>query len=80
MYVCMYAHFYTASGLAWKTSLKKTKINLKLLTDPDMVLMFEQGIRGGITQTVNKMATANNPYMEITKNDLILNSTPENRL
>ena len=46
------AHFYTAPGLAWKACLKKTKIRLELLLDPDMLLMFERRIRGGITQSV----------------------------
>ena len=44
------AHFYTAPGLAWKACLTKTGVNLELLKDPDMLLMFEHGIRGGITQ------------------------------
>ena len=57
------AHFYTSPGLAWKACLKCTGIRLKLLTDPDMLLMFECGIRGGITQAVRKYAAANNPYM-----------------
>ena len=57
------AHFYTAPGLAWKACLKKTRIRLELLLDPDMLLMFERGIRGGITQSVNRWAKANNPYM-----------------
>ena len=57
------AHFYTSPGLAWKASLKHTGIRLELLTDPDMLLMFERGIRGGITQAVRKYAAANNPYM-----------------
>ena len=57
------AHFYTAPGLAWKACLKKTGVNLELLRDPDMLLMFERGIRGGITQSVHKWANANNPYM-----------------
>ena len=57
------AHFYTAPGLAWKAWLKKTGVNLELLKDPDMLLMFERGIRGGITQSVHKWAIANNPYM-----------------
>ena len=35
------AHFCTAPGLAWKACLKKTKIRLELLLDPDMLLMFE---------------------------------------
>ena len=47
------AHFYTAPGLAWKACLKKTRIRLELLLDPDMLLMSERGIRGGITQSVN---------------------------
>ena len=57
------AHFHTAPGLAWKACLKKTSIRLDLLLDPDMLLMFERGIRGGITQSVHRWAAANNPYM-----------------
>ena len=57
-------HFHTAPGLAWKACLKKTGIRLKLLQDPDMLLMFERGIRGEITQSVHRYAAANNPYME----------------
>ena len=56
-------HFYTSPELAWRTCLKHTGIRLELLTDPDMLLMFERGIRGGITQAVRKYAAANNPYM-----------------
>ena len=56
-------HFYTSPGLAWKACLKCTGIKLELLTNPDMLLMFEQGIRGGITQAVHKYASANNKYM-----------------
>ena len=47
------AHSYMSPGLAWQTCLKKTSIWLELLTNPDMLLMFEQGIRGGITQAVH---------------------------
>ena len=35
------AHFYAAPGLVWRTCLKKTRIRLELLLDPDMLLMFE---------------------------------------
>ena len=57
------AHCYTSPGLAWKACLKRTGIKLELLTNPDMLLMFERGIRGGITQAVRKYASANNKYM-----------------
>ncbi|XP_057308117.1 uncharacterized protein LOC130646004 [Hydractinia symbiolongicarpus] len=57
------AHFYSAPGLAWKAALKYTNIKLELLTDPDILLMFEKGIRGGITQAVHRYARANNRYM-----------------
>ena len=56
-------HFYTAPGLTWKACLKKTGVRLELLTDPDMLLMFERGIREGITQAVHRYASANNKYM-----------------
>ena len=58
------SHFYTAPGLVWKACLKKTGIRLELLLNPDMLLMFERGIRGGITRSVHRWAAANNPYME----------------
>ena len=57
------AHFCTAPGLAWKACLKKTGVRLELLTDPDMLLIFERGIRGGITQAVHRYTSANNKYM-----------------
>ena len=57
------AHFYTSPGLAWKACLKHTGIKLELLTDPDMLLMFEWGIRGGIPQAVRNYTSANNKYM-----------------
>ena len=57
------AHFYTLPGLAWQACLKKMGIKLELLTDPDMLLMFEHGIRGSITQAVHRYSKANNMYM-----------------
>ena len=34
-------HFYTSPRLAWQAFLTKTKVSLGLLTDPNMLLMFE---------------------------------------
>ena len=44
------AHFLSAPGLAWQACLKKTEVELELLTDNDMLKMFEKGTRGGICQ------------------------------
>ena len=41
-------HFLSLRRLAWQASLKKTNIKLELLTEYDMLLMVEEGIRGGI--------------------------------
>ena len=49
--------------LAWQACLKKTGIRLELLTGPNMLLMFECSIRGGITQAVIRYAAANNKYI-----------------
>ena len=57
------AHFYMSPGLAWQACLKKTGIKLELLTDPDMSLMFERGIRGSVTQAVHRYSKANTKYM-----------------
>ena len=57
------AHFYMSPGLAWQACLKKTGIKLELLTDPNMLLMFQHRIRGGITQAVHQYAKVNNNYM-----------------
>ena len=57
------AYFCTTPGLALETCLKMTDVQLKLLTDTNMVLMFEKGIRGGISQAIQRYASANNKYM-----------------
>ena len=57
------AHFYTSPGLAWQVCLKKMGIELELLTDPDMLLIFEHGTRGRIIQAVHRYAEANMKYM-----------------
>ena len=58
------AHFLSLSRLAWQACLKKTNIELELLTDYDMLLMVEEGKRSGICHSIHRYAKANNKYMK----------------
>ena len=51
------AHFLSAPGLAQQECLE-------LLTDPDMLLMVKNGIRGRVCQAIHRCAKANNKYMK----------------
>ena len=62
------AKFPSTPGLPWKAALKKTKLILDLLTDIDMSLMIENGIRfinmqKLITNTWKNMIEINNRHM-----------------
>ena len=57
-------YFVSAPRLAWQDCLEKTEVKLELLTNYDMLLMIEKGIRGGICQATHRYAKANNQYMK----------------
>ena len=43
---------------------KKTNVKLELLTNYDMLLMVEEGIKGGICHLIHRYAKANNKSMK----------------
>ena len=57
------AWYYTSPGLSWDALLKHSGVKLELLTDPDILLLFEKGIRGGISMISNRFGKANNKFM-----------------
>ena len=58
------AHYYTAPGLAWDSMLRITDVELDTLADPNLYLMIESGLRGGVSMISKRHAEANNPYID----------------
>ena len=57
-------HFVSVPRLTWQACLKKTDVNLELLTDIDMLLMFEEEIGRGMCQAIYRYAKSNNKYIK----------------
>lgn len=58
------AFYFSPPQLSWDAMLKMTKINLELLSDQDIYLMIESGIRGGVSFISHRKGVANNKYMK----------------
>ena len=54
------ANFLTLPSLAWQACLKVTNVQLDLITNSEMLLLIEIGVRGGKTQVITKNSVANN--------------------
>jgi hypothetical protein len=57
-------YYYTLPGFSWDAMLKKTGVDLELLTDVNMYTFLERGIRGGVSVQSHRHAKANNKYMK----------------
>ena len=57
-------HYFSTPGLSWDALLKMTGVELELLSDPDMYLFIEKGLRGGVSIITHRKANANNKYMK----------------
>ena len=70
-------YFLSAPGLAWQAALKKTKVKLDLLTDIDMLLVVEKGIKGGLVtlfMDIQKLITNTRKIVIKIKNGHIFNT------
>ena len=53
-------HYFSSPGLSWNAMLKMTGIELDLISDIDMHLFIEKGMRGGISYISKRHSKANN--------------------
>ena len=58
------SHYLSAPTINWDAMLNITKVELELITDPDMYIFFEKGMRGGVCYTSNRYSKSNNKYMK----------------
>ena len=56
------SHYFSAPGLSWDAMLKMTKVELEKISNPDMHLFIEKGMRGGISCINKRYSKANNKY------------------
>ena len=55
---------FECTSLKWDTLINMTKVKLKLISDTDMYIFFEKGMRGGISYISNRYSKANNTYLK----------------
>ena len=55
-------HYFSSPGLSWDAMLKMTGVELELISDTDMHLFIEKGMRGGISYIAKRHSKANNNY------------------
>ena len=58
------SHYLSAPALSWDAMLNMTKIKLELISDPDMYLFFEKGMRGRVSYIANRYSKTNNNYLK----------------
>ena len=58
-------HYFSAPGLSWDAVLKMTKEELEKISNADMHLFIEKGMRGGISYLAKKYSKANNKYCPV---------------
>ena len=54
------AQYLTLSSYSWDCMLKYTKVNLQLITDPEMYTMIESSLKGGVAGISHRRAEAHN--------------------
>ena len=57
-------HYFISHGLSWDAMLKMTRVKLEKISDLEMHLFIEKGLRGGVSYIAKRYSNANNKYMK----------------
>ena len=58
------SHYLSPPALSSDAVLNMTKVELELITDPDMYVFFEKGMKGGVSYISNIYSKANDKYLK----------------
>ena len=58
------SRYLSAPALSWDALANMTKNQLEIITDLDMYISFEKGMRGGVSYIFNRYSEANNKYLK----------------
>ena len=56
------SHYFSSPGLSWDAMLKMTKVDLQKISNADIHLFLERGMRGGICYVSKRYSKANNEF------------------
>ena len=57
-------HYFSAPGLSFDAMLKMIGVKLQTISDINVHLFIEKGMRGGISNICKRYALANNKYLK----------------
>ena len=58
------SNYLSATALSSDAMLNMTKVELELISDPDIYIFFEKGMRKGVSFICNRYSKANNKYLK----------------
>ena len=58
------SHYLSTPILSWDAILNMTKVELELIPDSDMYILFEKGTRGGFSHIYKRYSKINNKYLK----------------
>ena len=58
------SHYISSPGMSWDAFLKFSDSEIDLISDREMMVMVESGIRGGISVAAHNFCKANNKYLQ----------------